>query len=132
MPIIETHVSYLACPYAHDDIDIKRFRHALANHYTAFFLSQGKLVYSPLTHNIPLHDPDVEQTWAIWQHFDTAMLSRCDELIVLQAAGWERSIGVSAEINIAEKLELPIFYLEPEESIINTIRDTLGVGSILI
>ncbi|PHQ78938.1 MAG: hypothetical protein COB66_07875 [Coxiella sp. (in: Bacteria)] len=124
---IQDTVSYLACPYAHDDVAVKKFRHALVNHYTNEFLKLGKFIYSPLTHNIPLHDPSVTQTWEIWQRFDTAMLSRCNELIVLQAEGWERSVGVSGEIEFAKSIELPIIFLEPDADVVATIATQSGL-----
>ncbi|MCH9644011.1 MAG: DUF1937 family protein [Gammaproteobacteria bacterium] len=112
-------VAYLACPYAHKDPDVKLFRHRLVNHCVQSYLAQGKLVYSPLTHNIPVRDPKINHTWEMWAVFDKAMLSRCNELIVLQADGWKESIGVTAEIEFATSLELPIQYLMPNKNMLD-------------
>ena len=111
-------VSYLACPYAHADPQVKLFRHKLVNYYTQQYLLKGQLVYSPLTHNIPLHPTDIEQTWDIWSTFDKAMLARCNTLIVLQTDGWQQSVGVTAEIEFAKTLYLPITFLQPDTQII--------------
>jgi hypothetical protein len=108
-----THISYLACPYAHNDTNVKQFRHRLVNYYTQQYLLDGKLIYSPLTHNVPLHPPETKQSWQQWAQFDKAMLARCNELIVLQADGWQQSVGVTAEIDFAASLNFPVIYVEP-------------------
>jgi len=107
-------ISYLACPYSHQDPAIRIMRHQLVNKVAFEFHKRGKLVYSPLTDNIPLiHLGDKENSWEDWSVFDKEMLSRCDELIVLKIQGWEISKGVSGEIAFAEQLHLPIEIIDP-------------------
>lgn len=43
-----------------------------------------------------------------------SLISKCDELWVLKIDGWEQSKGVSAEIEYAESLNIPIKYKEYE------------------
>jgi hypothetical protein len=109
-------IAYLACPYSDPDLKVKEMRHALANEIAAELLSQGTLVFSPLTYSIPLSHS--HKGWANWRNFDLEMLSRCDRLIVLKLPGWESSNGVAEEITHAKELGLPIEWMEvPEEKI---------------
>lgn len=114
----DSNVLYLACPYAHSDVEVKCMRHQAVNYYAQQYLLSGKFVYSPLTHNIPLHHPGIEHTWEVWAAFDKAMLSRCNELVVLKLDGWKESVGVSAEIKFAETLAIPVTYVEPDKNIL--------------
>jgi hypothetical protein len=117
-------VSYLGCPYNHNDKEVMRRRYRLVNYYLTHFHRLGKLVYSPLTHNIPMHTLGIEQTWDWWQTFDIAMLSRCNELIVLQLDGWERSVGLTAEIKFATQENISISYCEPDIEILNLLSES--------
>lgn len=109
-------ISYLACPYSHPDPNVKAKRHQLVNRITFEFHKLGKLVYSPLTHNIPLiHLSEKENNWNDWELFDKSMLARCDELIVLKIDGWKLSKGVTAEIAFAKEINLPILMIDPNK-----------------
>ena len=64
-------------------------------------------IRSPITErfNLPV-------TWDIWAHFDRSMIQRADALEILMLPGWCRSVGVTAEINFARGLGLPIAFKE--------------------
>lgn len=117
-------VSYLGCPYNHNDKAVMERRYRLVNYYLTHFHKLGKLVYSPLTHNIPMHKLGIEQTWDWWQTFDIAMLSRCNELIVLQLDGWQQSRGLTAEIDYASEHNIPIIYCEPDIEILHHLSES--------
>ena len=109
-------ISYLACPYTHPDEKIKKMRHLLVNRIALECHKRGKLVYSPLTHNLPLIQLSrKENSWDDWGLFDKSMLERCDELLVIQAPGWEQSKGVAAEIAHAKEFNIPIEMINPKE-----------------
>lgn len=109
-------ISYLACPYSHPDPEIKALRHHLVNRMALELHKRGRMVFSPLTHNIPLIQVSGKQNfWDDWGRFDLTMLERCDELIVLQVPGWEESKGVTNEIAHAKKLNIPIEMINPKE-----------------
>ena len=48
-----------------------------------------------------------------WREYDEAMLDCCEELHVLMLDGWRESVGVQAEIKLAELWGLKIVYVEP-------------------
>lgn len=110
----KTHLIYLASPYSHKDpyIQIQRFERACA--WTASLLRRGRIIFSPIAHSHPLVRYGLPERFDFWKHFDTTILSRCDELWVLQLPGWQDSTGVQSEINIAREHGLKILYLRDD------------------
>lgn len=53
-------------------------------------------------------DSGVPGTWEYWKAFDRAMLARCQKMIVIAIDGIADSVGVKAEIAIAQELGIPI------------------------
>jgi len=107
---------YLAVPYSHPDPEIKEWRFAEVNKMTAKLMKQGIIVFSPISHchSINKHN-ELPTDWEFWKHFDEAYLSCSNKLLVYKLEGWETSIGVTGEIKIANKLGIPIEYIEYEE-----------------
>lgn len=105
---------YLAAPYSHPDSSVRQMRHMTVNRIAFQLHQQGKFVYSPLTHNIPLIQTcNRIASWDDWGQFDQLMLSRCDKLLVVTMDGWEASRGVFAEMQLAKELAIPIEMLDP-------------------
>lgn len=50
----------------------------------------------------------------LWLGYDLKLLHYCDTLAVITLDGWEDSAGVKAEIDEAERLGVPIVYLDPD------------------
>lgn len=105
---------YLASPYSSPYSYVRRYRFVSVCMATAELLRRGFLVYSPIAASVPI----VEQggfggtDWKSWKEFDERMISVCTELWVLKLHGWKESIGVTAEIEIAEQLEKPVWYVD--------------------
>ena len=109
-------IAYLSCPYSDPDPKVRVRRHQIVNQVVFEMMQQGTLVYSPLTHNVPINELGIHGNWLTWKNFDHGMLSRCDRLIVLKLPGWENSKGVAAEVACAQKLNLPIEEMEFDEN----------------
>lgn len=103
---------YLACPYSHDDPEVRRMRFDAANTMAAILLKKGDMVFSPLSHTHPIlcdkKAEGISHGWDFWAEFDTKILSVCRILYVIMIDGWKQSKGVIAEIGIAKGLGLPI------------------------
>lgn len=79
--------------------------------FSGQLMLQGKVVYSPIAHNHPIACLiSLPRTWDWWKVFDEHILSKCDSLMVLMLDGWDTSIGVAAEIDLARTLNLPISF----------------------
>ena len=101
---------YLAAPYSSPDIEVRQTRYEMACKATAELLREGKIIFSPIVHSHPLTDHGLPGDWAFWQKVDTHMLRKSDRLLVLMMPGWKESIGVQAEIALAERLGIGVEY----------------------
>jgi len=110
---IKNEIVYLATPYSHPELAVQRLRFEQVSRLAAELMSRGVYVYSPISHTHPIAMAGYLPTgWDFWEAHNRTMLSRCDRLVVYMQDGWEESVGVAAEIAMAEEFGLPIEYLE--------------------
>lgn len=104
---------YIASPYSTPDDALRQWRYEAAIDAVAGMMNRGMVVYSPIVHCHPIQQRHSLPTeWTYWQRFDETMIERCDELHVLMLDGWKESVGVTAEIKIAQRLDKPVRYIE--------------------
>jgi hypothetical protein len=51
---------------------------------------------------------------AFWVSVDEYWQRHCDVLFVLKIEGWDKSAGARREMDLAEKIGQPMFFLNPE------------------
>ena len=101
---------YLAVPYSSPDPAVREHRFHLVNQAAAALMRQGIHVFSPISHTHPiLTEGELPTGFDYWEEYDRAMLGACCALVVLAIEGWNRSVGVAREIEIAKEMGLPIF-----------------------
>lgn len=105
---------YLASPYTHEDPAVREHRFQLVCKHAAAMMRQGMHVYSPIAAHHPMAMYGLPINWEYWKAIDTEMVTLCSGFTVLMLAGWEDSVGVQAEIEIAESLGRIIVYDDPE------------------
>lgn len=105
---------YLCSPYSHDDPEVRRQRFEAVRRYAADLIQAGQLVFCPIaySHQFAAEFRDVCPRWDYWKKFDLRMISICSLVAVLKLPGWEASVGVSAEVEFARSLGIPVVYLE--------------------
>lgn len=100
---------YLASPWSHPDPAIREKRYIQAREATSALLRAGKLVFSPIVYSHHMAERDgLPGGFAFWKQFNESMILRCSFLWVLTLDGWRESEGVTAEINLAAKLNKPM------------------------
>ena len=107
---------YLASPYSHPESKIREQRFQAVCAAAAQLMRAGHTVFAPIVHGHPLVGHGLPTDWPVWERFDREHLRRCDELVVLMLDGWRTSVGVAAEIRIAEELGKSVRYLAPADS----------------
>lgn len=107
---------YLASPYSHPHAAVRELRFHDACRATAELLRTGHSVFSPIVLGHPLAAHGLPTEWSFWEPFDREHIARCDVMLVLMLDGWHDSIGVTAEIQIAAGLGLPIHYVASNDS----------------
>jgi hypothetical protein len=118
---------YLSSVYSNSDPSVREERFRIACRVTAALLRAGQLIVSPIAHSHVLVEHGLPSDWSFWERFDRTLLERCDELLVLTLPGWQESVGVQAEIQIARELNIPIRYLDPD-AILHNPRVTATSG----
>ncbi len=106
---------YLASPYSHPDPAVRATRYQQACWHAVRLMREGRLVYSPIVHSHPLGELGLPSDWPFWAEHNRDMLGVSSRLVVLALDGWDESVGVAAEIEIARELGLPVEFEAPVE-----------------
>lgn len=113
-----TKLIYLAAPYTFNGTSqrltiLKRVLEIDA--ISGYLFQRGFFVYSPISHTHPIKEAtdSLDGDWQFWAAYDERMISHCDKLMVFTLHGWEASVGVTAELRIAKKMNKPISYISP-------------------
>ncbi len=104
---------YLAAPYTHDNPKVVEERVRKINKYAAKLINKGLAVYSPISqcHEIA-KVAQLPTTWEFWEQHDRTFLAYCSHIVVLRLPGYNLSIGVRAEIKLAEELGVKVRYTD--------------------
>lgn len=106
---------FLASPYTHSNPRIMLQRYEKARDAAAKLLRGGITVFSPIVH---FHDiallHDFPKDAAFWENHNRPFLQLSCGLYVLTLPGWEDSIGVRREIELAHSFNLEVLYLHED------------------
>lgn len=107
---------YLASPYSHPDSKVKKQRAELVTESAVDLLHHGIFVFAPIAYNEPWEKYNLPGDWNFWCEFDKTFVARCDGgVIVLMIDGWDKSVGVAAEIEFATSRGQPVYYATMEQ-----------------
>ena len=105
---------YLASPYSDPDPQVRQYRYETVTKVASDLMRDGYHVYSPITHSHPIAlDGGLPTGWDYWEPYDQKMLSICTSVHVLQLTGWDISVGIAAEIELAEQMQIPVTFIDP-------------------
>ncbi len=109
-------IYYLASPYSHPEEHIRDRRVVDVIDASVVFMHQSIVVFPPIALNGPwTKTHQVRGDWEFWEKYDKLYIDRCDGgLIVLMLDGWDKSIGVTAEIKYAKETNKEIYYVTME------------------
>lgn len=111
---------YLASPYSHPELAVRRKRFEDACDAAGRLIREGRIVFSPIAHTHPIAERNVLPLgWDFWHGFDRAFIERADALYVLMLDGWDQSKGVAGEIEIARECGKPTHFLCPKTWIVS-------------
>ena len=108
-------MTYLAAPYSHSDSSVCELRFLDVCRAAAILMRAGITVFSPISHSHPIARFGLPTSWEFWLPLDREFLMRCDLLGILTLSGWRESVGVQAEIRLAQELGLPVVLIELSE-----------------
>lgn len=104
---------YLASPYSHRSVMIRRKRFRLVRAAAAEFLQRGIHVIAPVVHGHAIWEvmnSTMDPPHGFWMEHSLNLLKRCDELYVLCLLDWQKSAGVQMEIDFALSQKMPISF----------------------
>lgn len=107
---------YLASVYSQGNAGknkrTRRFKQACKK--AADLMAQGEVVFCPIAHSHPIevHGMDTVEGHDFWLKQDFAILKKCDKLVVYRMKGWDKSVGITAEIEFAKQNNIPIEYID--------------------
>lgn len=105
---------YLASPYSHPSPCVRINRWNAVCRAAGELMNAGNIVFSPIAHSHPIAvQCDLPTGWDFWHAFDRAFIEWADAVVVLQLPGWENSVGIKAEIEIAAEIGKPVEFMAP-------------------
>lgn len=115
MSTAQTTLEYLASPYSDPSPLVRSKRAVLAARNAAALIAEGRRIYSPIAYYLALDrfGLDLPDTWEFWRPHTEAILPACRNIVVLMIDGWDKSIGVRAEIAMAKRHAIPVYYVNP-------------------
>ena len=104
---------YLACPYSHPVQNVRNKRFIDANFQAAELMSEGHIVFSPISHSHPVAKTGMLDALDLdfWLKQDLSFIEWCDSVYVMTIDGWSSSKGIQAEVEFARKIGKPIHFI---------------------
>lgn len=106
---------YLASPYSHRNRSVEVKRYLDVTKVAALLTRDlGVPMFLPITQSYKMVEmiPALGGSFEKWKKIDLTWVGRSDELWVVMLDGWDKSIGVLAEIRHAKRLKKKIRYIE--------------------
>lgn len=111
---------FISSPYTHVDKEVEHQRYLEVLKYTAEVMQRGDFAFSPIVHCHELaRQHELPGDWEYWGAYCEIMVSRCTSMDVLMLDGWENSKGIKGEIEIANRLNIPINYIAVKSNDVN-------------
>ncbi len=111
---VDSEIIYVANPYTGTEQE-RNQRHREVRDYTAHLIKQGYTAVSPIVHCHTLAAIHKLPTdYAFWQNYCNNLLVVCHRMHILTLNGWEESVGVQDELEVAMDMEKPIFCADPK------------------
>jgi len=96
---------YLASPYTHQDPEVVNARVTAINAHAALLMSQGHIVFSPISHSHYIAiENNLPTTFEFWRKQNHEFIVWCNFVMVLRLDGWEESKGIADEIRYAKSI----------------------------
>lgn len=122
-PLVHSLV-YVSAPYSNFQ-NKQSFMIVLTRFIGRYMMAHpDKHLVTPLfNHYTQDNTPGMGRDYSFWMNYSRNLLKRCDRMIVLTVPGWDKSVGVSDEIEYAKQRNIPIEYVSVED-----LRERTGLN----
>lgn len=106
-------IEYLALPYSHKSERVMKERAAISDFIFRELSMEGRIVFAPITmcHRVA-KEYGMPRDWRFWRKMGEAFVNISDRVLVIALPKWHRSVGLTAELDLAAKRGLEIEYLD--------------------
>lgn len=116
---------YLAAPYTHEDPEIMKRRALDALEIGAQVLVKfpDELIFIATAYGQMLHDAaglyqvTLPHTEKEWRMINNPLIANCDRFMIAMIEGWDQSVGVEKETQLARRFGKPISYIRTDQTI---------------
>lgn len=106
---------FLATPYEHEDYRVMQDRDYLTTEITAKLMNRDQIVYSPITYGHAIASRfDLPTDYAFWLTLNDGFLERASALYIVDTPGWQASLGVKHEFDLALARNIPTYLIHPD------------------
>ena len=113
---------YLASPYSSHAINEEQKReeehkrYLQIRHLVAHRMMKQEAVFSPIVHCHEIAVAyDLPKDAAFWQAYNNEFIRRSTMLVVAKMPGWDTSVGIKAEREVAGSFSIPVTLWDVEE-----------------
>jgi hypothetical protein len=108
-------IEYLALPYSHKSERVMAERAAISDFIFSELTKEGRIIYAPISscHHVAVKY-GLPRDWMFWADMGRFFVGASMRLLVIPLKGWETSIGLAAEIEIAKENGIEIVFLDLE------------------
>jgi nucleoside 2-deoxyribosyltransferase len=123
--MFERKVVYLAAPYSDPDPRVIEERMEQFCRTDSVLIKKGFSTVSPLYKHFMLKYCDLPGDWEYWRNYSLELLERSDALFILELDGWDKSTGVTHEIESAGALKIPVYGINADGEIVTTFESVV-------
>lgn len=108
---------YLASPYTHPNFFVRLYRFYKITKIAAQLYKKKKVcMFLPITQSAMMGwlVKGLGSTFKSWKDVDLKAIRKCDEVWVVRMKGWDKSIGVLAELEYARKHYKIVRFVNPQ------------------
>ena len=111
---MESRIEYLGLQYTDSDPLMENWRADISDRIAADLFVHGKIIFAPVsTWHHTARKYDLPGTFEYWAELDEEFIKISKKLLIITLPGWEDSVGVTGEIELANKYNIPIEYIDP-------------------
>ncbi len=106
---------YIGSPYSDPSPLVRNDRAYRVGAFAASCAKKGLVVYCPIAswHHLA-KEHGLPSDFQFWKRLNFGILRHCTEMYVLCLAGWNKSIGLTGEIELARNLYIPVRHFDGE------------------
>jgi len=112
-------IVYLASPYSINSTpELRELRYELVEKKCAELMQEGHIVFCPIasSHHLSVKH-GLPNDWEYWKRLDREFIACCGELWVYCLPEWDKSKGVTEEIQYATDIGIPVKYIKFEDEL---------------